>query len=116
MADDGTASQRLHGITENVPADALDDVFHELWSVAFQLFPFLGGSNAFIGDGFPAEAVLAYPGLYVRKSPPAGQFDEQHPALAKKANVIHPDGDSLFDGGLHRPIYLPPEIYDVGIG
>ena len=37
-------------------------------------------------------------------------------AFAKKANVIHPDGDSLFDGGLHRPIYLPPEIYDVGIG
>ena len=71
MADDSTTSQRLHGITEDVPAGALDDVFHELQAMAFEPFPLLRCANAFIGDRFPTEAVLAYPGLYVGKPPSA---------------------------------------------
>ena len=51
MADNGTASQRLHGIAEDVPADALNDVFHELRAVALQAFPFLRRADAFISDG-----------------------------------------------------------------
>lgn len=39
MTDDGTAPQGLHGIAEDIPADALDDVFHELRAVALQPVP-----------------------------------------------------------------------------
>lgn len=108
MADNGTA--------EDVPADALDDVFHELRAIAFEPFPLLRCADAFIGDGFPAEAVLAYPGLYVRKPPSAGELDEQHAALIQEADAASPHGDTFLDGCLHGGVHLPPEIDDVRIG
>lgn len=116
MADDVAAPQRLHGIAEDVPADALDDVFHELRAIAFEPFPLLRCADAFIGDGFPAEAVLAYPGLYVGKPPSAGELYEQHAALIQKADAASPHGDTFLDGCLHGGVHLPPEIDDVRIG
>ena len=68
MADDGTTPQRLHSIAEDIPADALDDVLHELRAIAFEPFPLLRCADAFIGDRFPAEAVLAYPGALRKKA------------------------------------------------
>jgi hypothetical protein len=85
VAHNGTAPQRLHSVAENVPADALDDVFHELGPVAFQPLPLLGGPDAFVGHGFPTELILPDPGLHIGKSPAAGQFDEQHTALAERS-------------------------------
>ena len=40
VAHNGTAPEGLHGIAEDVPGRSLNDVFHELWSVAFQPLPF----------------------------------------------------------------------------
>lgn len=123
MADDGAASQRLHGIAEDVPADALDDVFHELRAIALEPFQLLRCADAFIGDGFPAKAVLAYPGLYIGKPPFAGELDEQHAALIQEADAANPHadaanphGDTFLDGCLHGGVHLPPEIDDVRIG
>ncbi len=76
VTHNGTAPEGLHGITENIPGNSLDDVFHELWSVAFQPFPFLGSPNALIGHGFPAELIHSNPRLYVGKPPAAGKFDK----------------------------------------
>ena len=45
MAHNSTAAQGLHGIAEDIPADGLDDVFHEFRSITFQSFPFLCGSE-----------------------------------------------------------------------
>lgn len=116
MANNITASQRLHGIAEDVPADGLDDVLHELRAIAFEPFPLLCCADAFIGDGFPAEAVLAYPGLYVGKPPSAGELYEQHAALIQEADEANPHGDTFLDGCLHGGVHLPPEIDDVRIG
>lgn len=116
VTHNGTVPESLHSVTENIPGRSPDDVFHELGPIAFQAFPILSGPDAFVGYGFPSELVFPDPGFHIGKTPAAGKFDEQHTALAREANVVHPNGDPLLDGRFHRPIYLLPEIYDVGIG
>ena len=116
VAHNGTAPEGLHGIAKNIPGRSLDDIFHELGPITFQPLPLLGGSDAFIGHGFPTELILPDPGLHVGKPPPTGEFDEQHAALTEEPEIVDLDGDPLFDGGFHSLIHLPPEIHDVGIG
>ena len=65
MTDDETVFEGLHGIAENVAADGLDDILHELRTVGFNAFPFLCRADAFIGDGFTAEPVLTDTGFYI---------------------------------------------------
>ena len=55
----------LHGIAEDVTADSLYDVLHELRTVGFDAFPFLCGSDSFIGDGFAAILVFSDTGFHV---------------------------------------------------
>ena len=40
VGDNAAAPQRFHGIHEDVPRYCLDDVFQELWTVAFKPLPF----------------------------------------------------------------------------
>ena len=65
VTDDEAVPERFHGVTEDVPADGLDDVLHELRTVGFDAFPLLGGANAFVGDGFSAILVFSDTGLHV---------------------------------------------------
>ncbi len=65
MTDDEAVPESLHGVTEDVAADGLDDVLHELRTVGFDAFPFLCGSNTFISDGFSAILVFSDAGLHV---------------------------------------------------
>ena len=65
MTDDEAVPERLHGVAEDVAADSLDDVLHELRSVGFDAFPLLCGSNAFIGDGLSAILVFSDTGFHV---------------------------------------------------
>ena len=116
VAYNSTVPQGLHGIAKNIPGRALDDVFYELRSIAFQALPFLCCTDALVGYGFPAELVLSDPGLHIGKPPPTGEFDEQHAALAEESEIVDLDRNPLFDGGFHSLIHLPPEIHDVGIG
>ena len=53
MTDDEAVSESLHGKAENISADGLDDILHELWTVGFDTFPLLCRSNTFVGDGSP---------------------------------------------------------------
>ena len=41
VTDDEAVPKSLHGVTEDVAADGLDDVLHELRTVGFDAFPFL---------------------------------------------------------------------------
>ena len=50
MSDDEAVPESFHGVAEDVSADGLHDVLHKLRTVGFDAFPFLCGSNAFIGD------------------------------------------------------------------
>ena len=43
---------------KDVSADRLHDVLNEFRSVGFDAFPFLCGSNTFVGDVFTAELIL----------------------------------------------------------
>ena len=49
VAHNGTMPQGLHGVAKDVPGRALDDVFYELRSIAFQALPFFGNSDALVG-------------------------------------------------------------------
>ena len=65
MADDEAVPEGFYGVAEDVAADGLDDVLHELRTVGFDAFPFLCGSNTFIGDGFSTILVFSDAGLHV---------------------------------------------------
>ena len=65
VTDDKTVPECFHGVTEDVAADGLDDIFYELRTVGFYAFPFLCGSNTFISYGFAAELILTNTRLHV---------------------------------------------------
>ena len=53
MTDDEAVPESLHGIAEDVAADSLDDVLHELRTVGLNAFPLFCGANSFIGLDSP---------------------------------------------------------------
>jgi len=65
VSNDKAVPQGLHSVAENVAADCLDDVLHELRTVGFDAFPFLRGSDTFIGNGFATKLILTDAGLYI---------------------------------------------------
>ena len=65
VTDDEAVPERFHGVTEDVPADGLDDVLHKFRSVGFDAFPLLCRSNTVVGDGFAAILVFSDTGLHV---------------------------------------------------
>ena len=65
MTDDEAVPECFQGVTEDVAADGLDDILHELRTVGFDAFPLLCGSNSLIGDGFAAILVFSDTGLHV---------------------------------------------------
>ena len=65
VTDDKAVPESFHGVAEDVTTDSLDDVLHELRTVGFDAFPFLCGSDSFIGDGFAAILVFSDTGFHV---------------------------------------------------
>lgn len=65
VPDNEAVPEGFHGVAENIPADGLDDIFHEFRPVGFDALPFLCGSHTFIGDGFSAELIGSDPGLHI---------------------------------------------------
>lgn len=59
VSDDKAVPEGFHGIEEDVAADGLDDIFHELRSVGFNASLLFYRAYAFIGNGFSAELVCA---------------------------------------------------------
>ena len=59
MANDKAMGESTHGITQNITADCLHDVLHELGTVTFDAFPFFICTNTFIGYGFSTKLILA---------------------------------------------------------
>ena len=65
MTDDEAVPECFHGIAEDVAADSLDDVLHELRTIRFDAFPFLCRTDSFVGDRFTAILVFSDTGLHV---------------------------------------------------
>lgn len=115
MADDEAVGERLHGKAEKIAADRLDDVLHEFRPVGFNAFPFFGWAGAFVGDGFPAEAVFSDPGFYIGQVPSGRERDEEHSAPALEADAVYFCADMLPDGSFDGGIHVPPEAHDVRV-
>lgn len=116
MADDETVGEGLHGMAKDIAADGLDDVLHELRTVAFYAFPFLCGTDAFVGDGFTAEFVFPDRRFHVGEHPSGGEQDEEHPALVKEMDAADFCPDMAGDGGLYGTVHIPPELCDMRVG
>ena len=65
VADDKAVPESFHGVAEDVAADGLDDILHELWTVGFDTFPLLCGADSFIGYRFATILVFSDTGLNV---------------------------------------------------
>lgn len=65
VTDDKAVPECFHGVTEDVTADGLDDVLHELRTVGFDTFPLFCGSDSLIGDGFAAILVFSDARLHI---------------------------------------------------
>ena len=65
VTDDKAVPECFHGVTEDVAADSLDDILHELRTIGFDTFPLLCGANSFIGYRFAAILIFSDTGLHV---------------------------------------------------
>lgn len=84
VANNKAVFQRLHGIGKNIPADSLNNVFHEFGTVALDSAPFLGGINSHIGNTLTAELVHADAGFDVCQLSAGWQGNEQHSAFYRE--------------------------------
>ena len=101
------AAQRAHGVAQQVAADALHDVLHELGAVGFDALPLLRRAHAHVGHSRRTELVLADSGLGVAQISAGWQVDEQHPGLHMKVNAMGIAGGLIpyrrHDGFAHIP-------------
>lgn len=98
VTDDAIVGEALDGVAEDVSGDGLDDVFDEFGTVGFQAFPFLGGSGAFVGDGFSAELVCFEFWFDVGEASAGGKLDEEHSALAGEEDAVGLSGGFVVYG------------------
>ena len=115
VSDDEAVPESFHGVAEDIPADGLDDVFHEFRPVGFDALPFLCGTYAFIGDRFPTELIDPDPGLDIGQPPAGGKLDEEHSAFIKEADATDFRRNALCDRRFDGMVYIPPECCDHGI-
>lgn len=115
VSDDETVPEGFHGVAEDIPADGLDDIFHEFRPVGFDALPFLCGSHTFIGDGFPTELIDPDPGLDIGQPPAGGKLDEEHSAFIKEADAADFRWNALCDRSFDGTVHVPPERSDHGI-
>ena len=78
MCHNAIATECFHGVAEDVTANGLSKVFSKLWPVTLDPFPLLGGTDAFVGDGFAAELVRFDLRLHIGQPSAGGQGDKQH--------------------------------------
>lgn len=78
VPDNEVVGEGAHGICQDVPADGLHDVLHELWAVALDPAPFLLGIDSHVGDRLSSEFVLTDLRLHVGQAPTGGKLDEEH--------------------------------------
>ena len=57
MAADLLIGKILHSVAQQISGYGLYDIFHKLRTVGFYAFPFLGGADAFVGDGIADDLV-----------------------------------------------------------
>ena len=107
VADDLTAAEGFHGVSQDIPTHGLHDVLDKFWTVRFDPGPVLCGIDPHVGDRLSAETVLADPGFHVREPAAGRQRNEQHTALYYKSDVTNsclaPLFNRFFDGGIHSP-------------
>lgn len=65
VSDEGAVRQTMYGMHQDVAVDGLDDIFYELRTLGFQMFPFLCESGTFVGDVLDAELIITNAGLHV---------------------------------------------------
>ena len=116
VTDDEAVLESFHGVAEDVAADGLDDVLHELWTVGFDAFPFLCISNTFIGDGFAAILVFSDTWFHVGEQATGWKFDEEHSAFIKEADPAYFRLDALRDRSFDSAVDVPPKGCDHRVG
>lgn len=116
VSDNKAVAESLHSIAENIAADGLHDVLHELRTVGFGAFPFLRRSDTFIGNGFAAELILTNAGFHIREPATGGKLDKEHSTLVEELDAANFCLDPLLDGCLDSAINIPPELCDHRIG
>ena len=62
---DAAVFQGFHGISQNITAYCLNDVFHKLRTVALNSAPFLSSINSHIGDALSTKLVNAHSWLNI---------------------------------------------------
>lgn len=111
-----STSSDLPCFRKNVPCCCLDDVLHELGSVAFQPQPLFLFADTFIGNRLIAEAVQTHFRLHIHEPSAGRQHHEHHAALIIEANAVCFCGSSLSNAGGSCFVHIPPELCNMGVG
>lgn len=116
MANDEAVGEGVHGKTKKIAGDSLDDILHELGTVGFNTLPLLCGTNALIGDGFPAQPVFSDLWFHVGEVPARREGNEEHAVFVLETDAVYGCPDVLSDGGFYGIVNIPPKLHDVWVG
>lgn len=75
MATDLLIGKILHSVAQQISGYSLYNIFYEFRTVGFYAFPFLGGADAFVGDGFTAESVFINLWLHIAEYSAGRELD-----------------------------------------
>lgn len=116
VPDDEAVPESFHCIAEDISVDRLHYVLREFRTVGFDVFPFLCGSHAFVGDGLAAELVFTNTRLHIGEQATGREFDEEHSAFVKKLDAAYFSLDPLGNSCFHGMVDIPLEGGDHRIG
>ena len=84
VSDNETIAEVLHCKAEKVSGDSLNDVLNKFRAITFDAFPFLCGSDAFVGNGFATETIFTDTWFHVGEASAGRKLDEKHSTLIKE--------------------------------
>ena len=75
LAADLLIGKILHSVAQQISGYSLYNIFYEFRTVGFYAFPFLGGTDALVGDGFTAESVFTNLWLHIAEYSAGRELD-----------------------------------------
>ena len=75
MAADLLIGKILHSVAQQISGYSLYDILYKLRTVGFYAFPFLGGTDALVGDGFTTESVFTNLWLHIAEYSAGRELD-----------------------------------------
>ena len=88
MSTDKAVTECFHGISKNISAYGLNDIFDKFGTIAFDSFPLFSVAGSFVGNRLATELVWFDLGLYIGEPPAGRKLNKQHSLSVVEFNAM----------------------------